>query len=198
MFERFTDQARAVVVGAREQAQALHHPYIGTEHLLLALFDPATGATAALLRDTGLDAESVRAAVRQHVAAPRSALTDEDAEVLRSIGIDLQAVLARLEETLGADALAPAPASEGRRRLFRRRAARQTGGRVPFTARAKKVLELSLREALALRHGHIGSEHILLGLLREREGLAATLLTERGVDLRALRAATLKTLDEAA
>ena len=198
MFERFTDQARAVVVGAREQAQALHHPYIGTEHLLLALFDPATGATAALLRDTGLDAESVRAAVRQHVAAPRSALTDEDAEVLRSIGIDLQAVLARLEETLGADALAPAPACEGRRRLFRRRPVRQTGGRVPFTARAKKVLELSLREALALRHGHIGSEHILLGLLREREGLAATLLTERGVDLGALRAATLKTLDEAA
>ncbi|MGZ4625057.1 MAG: Clp protease N-terminal domain-containing protein, partial [Kineosporiaceae bacterium] len=194
MFERFTDQARAVVVGAREQAQALHHPYIGTEHLLLALFDPATGATAALLRDTGLDAESVRAAVRQHVAAPRSALTDEDAEVLRSIGIDLQAVLARLEETLGADALAPAPACEGRRRRFRRRAARQTGGRVPFTARAKKVLELSLREALALRHGHIGSEHILLGLLREREGLAATLLAERGVDLGALRAATLKTL----
>ncbi|HVN14076.1 MAG TPA: Clp protease N-terminal domain-containing protein [Kineosporiaceae bacterium] len=203
MFERFTDQARAAVVRARDEAGALRHPVIGTEHLLLALFDPATGATAALLRQAGLDAESVRAAIRQHHApTPRSALTDEDAEALRSIGIDLQAVLSRLEEALGAEALAPAPAGEGRRGLFRRR--RPAGpvsprvGRVPFTARAKKVLELSLREAIALRHGRIGSEHILLGLLREGDGLAATVLAERGVDVRALRAATLRSLDEAA
>jgi ATP-dependent Clp protease ATP-binding subunit ClpA len=71
-------------------------------------------------------------------------------------------------------------------------------GHLAFTGRAKKVLELSLREAIALHHGHIGSEHILLGVLREGDGLAATILTQRGVDLRALRAATLRALDEAA
>ena len=195
MFERFTDQARAVVVLAQEQARQLRHTYIGTEHLLLALLDPAAGATAALLRDAGVDAESVRDAVRRHLGAPRQALTDEDAQALKSIGIDLQAVLARLEETVGPAPLAPAAGCR-RRRLFRRR--RRTPWQLAFTGRAKKVLELSLREAIALHHGRIGSEHILLGVLREGEGLAAMILTQRGVDLRALRAATLRALDEAA
>jgi ATP-dependent Clp protease ATP-binding subunit ClpA len=60
------------------------------------------------------------------------------------------------------------------------------------------VLELSLREAVARRSGHIGSEHILLGLLREGDGLAAAVLRQSGVDLAALRAATLRALDRAA
>ncbi len=60
-----------------------------------------------------------------------------------------------------------------------------TGG--PFSARSKKVLELSLREAIRLRHRHIGTEHILLGLLREGNGLAALALTEAGVDLADVR-----------
>jgi ATP-dependent Clp protease ATP-binding subunit ClpA len=198
MFERFTEQARAVVVGAREQARAMGHPYIGTEHLLLAMLDPATGATASLLRDAGVDAETVRSDVRRHVTRPGTALTEEDAEALRTIGIDLRTVLARLEETLGADALTPPCSPRGRRRLFRRRTTTSRGGATPFSARAKKVLELSLREAIALRHNHIGAEHILLGLLREGNGLAAQVLTERGVDLSALRAATLRALERAA
>ena len=55
-------------------------------------------------------------------------------------------------------------------------------GMIPFTPRAKKVLELSLREALAMKHGYIGTEHILLGLLREGEGVAVRILAERGGD----------------
>jgi ATP-dependent Clp protease ATP-binding subunit ClpA len=194
MFERFTDQARAVVVQAQEESRGLGHGYIGTEHLLLALLDPSAGATAGLLTDAGVDAPAVREAVQRHLTQPRTPLTAEDAEALKSIGIDLERVLDRLEATLGPGALRPC--TTRRRRRFRRR--RPTGGHIPFTARSKKVLELSLREALALKSGHIGSEHILLGLLREGEGLAAMVLVEQGVDLKALRAATLRALDEAA
>ncbi len=200
MFERFTEQARSVVVGAQEQARAMRHPYIGTEHLLLALLDPAAGAPASLLRGAGLDAATARAAVQRHLAVPRPAFTDEDAEALRTIGIDLQAVLSRLEETLGSEALA-VPAAAGRRRgLLRRRGhdGARPKGHLAFSGRAKKVLGLALREAVALRHDHIGSEHVLLGLIREGDGLAALVLTEAGVDLDALRAATVQSLDKAA
>ncbi len=67
-------------------------------------------------------------------------------------------------------------------------------GQIPFTPRAKKVLELSLREALSVDHDHIGTEHLLLGLLREGEGVGAKILKESGVDLVALREETLKRL----
>jgi ATP-dependent Clp protease ATP-binding subunit ClpC len=66
--------------------------------------------------------------------------------------------------------------------------------RIPFSARAKKVLELSLREALALDHEYIGTEHILLGIVREGEGLAAKILVGLGVDLSNLRARVLELL----
>jgi ATP-dependent Clp protease ATP-binding subunit ClpA len=194
MFERFTDQARNVIVHAQEESRRLGHSFIGTEHLLLALLDPSAGATTHLLAEAGVDPGAVRDAVQRQQAQPRTALTAEDAEALRSIGIDLERVLDRLEETLGAAALTPCPPP--RRGLFRRR--RPSGGRTGFTARSKKVLELSLREALALKSGHIGSEHILLGLIREGEGVAAVVLTQQGVDLAALRAATLRALNRAA
>jgi ATP-dependent Clp protease ATP-binding subunit ClpA len=200
VFERFTQAARVVIIEAREQARQLKHPYIGTEHLLLALLDPAVGAPAAVLRETGVEAVAVRQAIQRLVPGPRPALTDEDAEALRTIGIDVQAVLARLEDTLGAEALTAGLSAPRRRGLLRRRGVggRPTGGRLPFSGRAKKVLELSLREAMALKHDHIGSEHILLGLIREGEGLAARVLVEAGVDLSVLRQATLRSLDDAA
>ncbi|GAA3605075.1 hypothetical protein GCM10022419_107340 [Nonomuraea rosea] len=67
------------------------------------------------------------------------------------------------------------------------RGAKSPGGHIPFTPRAKKVLELSLREALQLRHNYIGTEHILLGLIREGEGLAAQALVDAGADLTDVR-----------
>ena len=70
--------------------------------------------------------------------------------------------------------------AEAGRRARKTRCVPSTG-RVPFTPRAKKVLELALRESKALRHHYIGTEHILLGLVREREGLAAEMLAERNV-----------------
>src|SRR5882757_9194267 len=70
-------------------------------------------------------------------------------------------------------------------------------GKIPFTPRAKKVLELSLREALSLHHNYIGTEHILLGLVREGEGVAAQILTEHAAGLTAVRQAVLDLLPAA-
>ena len=90
------------------------------------------------------------------------------AKALQSLGISLQAVRDKVEETIGTAGTVPS-------------------GSPPFTPRAKKVLELSLREALQLNHSYIGTEHILLGLVREGEGVAATVLVSLGADLPRIR-----------
>jgi ATP-dependent Clp protease ATP-binding subunit ClpC len=90
------------------------------------------------------------------------------AKALEQLGISLEAVREKVEETMGAPSTA-------------------AGGSPPFTPRAKKVLELSLREALQLGHNYIGTEHILLGLVREGEGVAARVLVDLGADLSRVR-----------
>jgi ATP-dependent Clp protease ATP-binding subunit ClpA len=89
----------------------------------------------------------------------------------------------------------PGAARPAPRRGFLRRKTRTTG---PWTVRSKKVLELSLREAVALHHNVIGSEHILLGLLRENGGLAAKILADARVDFGVLRERTVAALKKAA
>jgi ATP-dependent Clp protease ATP-binding subunit ClpC len=126
MFERFTERARQVVVLAQEEARALKHNYIGTEHLLLGLLREEEGVAARVLEGLDISVEEVRAAV------------------VRIVGSG--------EE--------------------------EPQGQIPFTPRAKKVLELALREALSLGHNYIGTEHILLGLVREDEGVAARILLD--------------------
>src|SRR2546430_357104 len=130
--------------------------------------------------------------------AGQGGLGDDGAAALKAIGIDLPAVRAKIEELFGPGALDP-PDPEPRRGLLRRRRTPQgPTNRIPFAARSKKVLELSLREALRLGHNYIGSEHILLGLIREGEGLAAQILVESGVSLDDLRARTMAALNQAA
>jgi ATP-dependent Clp protease ATP-binding subunit ClpC len=90
------------------------------------------------------------------------------AKALESLGISLEAVRSQVEEIIGQGQQAPS-------------------GHIPFTPRAKKVLELSLREALQLGHNYIGTEHILLGLIREGEGVAAQVLVKLGADLNKVR-----------
>jgi ATP-dependent Clp protease ATP-binding subunit ClpC len=90
------------------------------------------------------------------------------AKALESLGISLEGVRAQVEEIIGQGQQAPS-------------------GHIPFTPRAKKVLELSLREALQLGHNYIGTEHILLGLIREGEGVAAQVLVKLGADLNRVR-----------
>ncbi len=136
MFERFTDQARRVVVLAQEETRLLNHGYIGTEHILLGLIREDLGTAA---------------------------------EVLKALGIELQAARDRVREICGASD------------------EQQPGGHIPFTPRAKLVLELSLREALQLGHDYIGTEHILLGIVREGQGVAAQVLVELGADLNQVR-----------
>ena len=91
-------------------------------------------------------------------------LGPDDAAALRAIGIDLDEVRRHLEETFGEGALERVTWKRGRR--WRKRCDGPSIGHIPFTPRAKKVLELALREALALQHKRIGTEHILLGLIR--------------------------------
>jgi ATP-dependent Clp protease ATP-binding subunit ClpC len=136
VFERFTDRARQVVVGAQAEALALNHTYIGTEHILLGLLSADRGTAF---------------------------------ELLSLFGVSIEEARQRVEEIIGRGR-GVTPASQ-----------------LPFTPRAKKVLEMSLREALQLGDNYIGTQHILLGLLREGEGIGAQVLFERGLTLAAVR-----------
>lgn len=202
MFERFTAPAREVVVHAQEEARELHNHYIGTEHLLLALLHEDSGVPFTVLTTAGATSERVRADIARLMGSEATPpLGAEDAEALRGIGIDLNAVLARIEERFGSETQMAAQAGLPARRrglLRRHRRDAEVRGHVPFTRRAKKVLELALREAVALGSPVIGSEHILLGLISEGNGLAAKVLVAEGIALGELRQATLRLLDRAA
>jgi ATP-dependent Clp protease ATP-binding subunit ClpA len=138
MFERFTDNARGVVVAAQKEARDLKHDYIGTEHVLLGLLRSWDGIGAQALTQLGITADMVRADIRS---------------------------------TVGEGKADPAKGS----------------GHIPFTPRSKKLLELSLREALQHGHNYIGTEHILLAIERQREGLAAKILSDHLQDLTEIR-----------
>jgi len=142
VFERFSERARQVVVLAQEEARALDHNYIGTEHILLGLLREEEGLAARVLESLEVTAERVRT------------------QVVRIVG--------RGDEV--------------------------TAGQIPFTPRAKKVLELALREALSLGHNYIGTEHILLGLARENEGVAARILLDLDADAEKIRNETIRML----
>lgn len=196
MFERFTHDARAVVISAQAEASRRGDHLIGTQHLLLGLLrDP--GPLRNLLVGLGLDTAAVDRAIDALAGAASNAdaNADADADALAALGIDLERVRLAVEGTFGAGALHRAALSlEERRRpgrwprIRRRHRTTPTGsGHHPFNPRATTVLELSLREAIRLGHNHIGSEHIALGLLREGHGLACRILCDAGLDLAALR-----------
>ena len=144
MFERFTNQARRVVVLAQEESRILNHNYIGTEHLVLGLLHEGRG--------TG-------------------------AQALESVGITLEAVRREVESRVG-------------------RGNEQSAGHIPFTPRAKKSLELSLRESLALGQNYIGTGHLLLGLLRKGDGVGVEVLVSLGADLNAVRGRVIELLND--
>ncbi len=135
LFKRFTERAREVVVLAQEEARALKHDYIGTEHVLLGLLCEEEGLAARVLESLDITVERVRA------------------QVVRIVGSG-EAV---------------------------------TSGQIAFGPRARKVLELALREALSLGDNYVGTEHILLGLVRENEGVAARILLDFDADSEKVR-----------
>ena len=175
MFERFTQSAREVVVGAQEQANDLQHHQIQAEHLLLAVLRHDGSASAQVLRAHGVQA----ARLVQELAALGAA----DHDALREIGIDLTAVRQRAEAAFGPGALdRPTPRRRGL--LWRRTS---PSARLRFSAAAKRGLEQSLRQSLALRHSRITVDHILLGLLADDQDSTARTLGRLGVSAQTVR-----------
>lgn len=134
----FTDKVRHILSLARDEAMRLHHPYIGTEHLLLGLTGDETSLAATVLEQLGIDMERVRDTLEQ--AVPPGKPTAK-------IGPDL-----------------------------------------PYTSRAKKVLELAMAEAHEMNWAYVGTEHLLVGLLREEKGIGAQVLISAGLTVALARA----------
>ncbi|WP_282695870.1 Clp protease N-terminal domain-containing protein [Streptomyces sp. CC208A] len=165
MFERFTKAARATVRGATEHAERGGAGVVTPEHLLLALLD-REGTRAAVVLGRLCPPERRPSLVSALADARRRAgLSRADAEALAGLGIDVGAIVERVEETHGAGALA---------------GTRRTSGRRTFSREAKTVLEKSLRVALARKDREIGDEHLLLALTTTG-GVVAETLADHGV-----------------
>ena len=188
MFERFSRNARVSVVLAQEEARELDADEIRPEHLLVGVLQSAGRDLARLLSGYGLTADVVRVRLESNESSDDETF-DEEAEALRSIGIDLRAVRDSVARNFGEDVWDNALRKSGRRRHRR--------GHIPFTKPAKKVLELSLREALAHNDSTISCEHVLLGILRGGDKFTTGLINEH-VETSRLRAAIVELLDAAA
>jgi ATP-dependent Clp protease ATP-binding subunit ClpA len=187
MFERFARNARVAVMLAQEEARELCERETGAHHMLLGVLQAAGEELSAVLTGYGLTAETVRARLAESSTGDKS--FDEDADALRTIGIDLRAVRDSVARNFGADAFDNALSRSGRRRRPR--------GHISFSRGAKKVLELALREALAHNDNEIRCEHLVLGILRGDDKAAIGLITEH-VYTAQLRAAIVKLMDKAA
>jgi ATP-dependent Clp protease ATP-binding subunit ClpA len=159
MLERFTDNARRVVMAAKAKAAERADDHVGALHLLSAL-RTGDSVAARALADLGVDAAAVDRALGPG-GTPAPATTTDDAEALRAIGIDLDEIKRKIEESFGEGALQRVPLTP--------RGPLNWIGRTPLTGEAKQALAESLKEARALRHNYIGTEHLLLGLLRTAE-----------------------------
>jgi ATP-dependent Clp protease ATP-binding subunit ClpC len=140
---RFTERAQKVLIIAQQEAAALGHNYVGTEHLLLGIVKEGKGIAA---------------------------------QVLRGMGVDSEKVIEKIEELTGRGDQSAAPQM------------------IYLTPRTKRVLELSVLEARRMNHNYVGTEHLLLGLIREGEGVAAKVLRDLNVDLGKAREEIMKTL----
>jgi len=197
VFERFTHDARTVVVSAIDLCTTLDADEVRPVHLLLALTEGDSGARDVLAAH-GLTEDAVGAALGAPRPAPPTPLGEGDAAALRALGIDLDAIREAVDKQFGEGALegaTPAAGSaerategdaEEEAELARRRFG--LGGRIRFGRGAKKVLELALREAIRVHSREIRSEHIALAVLRTDDDAVRMLLSTLGVDVRALRA----------
>ncbi len=140
----FTPRAQQVLALARKEAERFNHNYVGTEHILLGLIKLGQGVAVSVLKNMGLDLETVRIEVEKQVGSGP-------------------------EHTIS--------------------------GNIPYTPRVKKVLALSRKEAEQLDHSYVGTEHLLLGLLREGEGVAARVLSSLNVDINQTRQEILAEID---
>ena len=168
MFERFTRPAGQVMELACEEADRLRHDYLGPEHVLAGLARQADGRAAAILRASGLGAETVRAGLDHLVE--RGVLPGPErnqADLLRTVGVELGAVQRAIEASFGAEAVCAAS-----RRALGRSWLREDRlvGQSPLTGKAmlaKRAFSLAGQEADALGGRDVGPEHLLLGVLRD-------------------------------
>jgi ATP-dependent Clp protease ATP-binding subunit ClpA len=176
MFERFTGKARAVIQLSLDEAKRTDARYVGTEHLLIGMLAIGEGKAFEALNAAGITLDRARSEGARLAGHPGGPLGDDDAAALKTIGIDLEAVVSSVEESFGPGALSAADTG-----------GRSHWGRTPFGPQAKKVLSLALQEALRLKHNYIGTEHLLLGLIRDGDGLGAHIMTGEGASLTDLR-----------
>ncbi len=144
-FEKFSDRARRALTYAQEEANHLHHNYIGTEHILLGLIRENEGIAARALTNLGADSTKVRNAVEFIIGKGEKVATE---------------------------------------------------GEIGLAPRSKKAIELAVDEARQLNHTYIGTEHLLLGLLREGEGIAAGVLESLGITLEQTRTEIMRLLSQ--
>jgi len=140
----FTERVRKCLALAREEAVALHHEYVGTEHILLGIIHEGEGVAAATMQNLGVDLEQLERAIKEAVKQGK--------------------------ET------------------------QPTGHDLPYTSRAKRTLELSMSAARDLNHSYVGTEHLLLGLIREEKGIAAQILAQFGATAQPVRDETVRLL----
>ncbi|MFF3936655.1 Clp protease N-terminal domain-containing protein [Streptomyces phaeofaciens] len=169
MFERFTKDARDVVRGAVEHCEGAGVRTVDVEHLLLALLDREASRASFALAALGLAErkDSVRTALDE--TRRRAGLSRAETEALAGLGIDVSEIVSRVEEVHGVGAMSGDGKNGGR-----------WSGRPGFGREAKRILEQSLRMALARRERFIGDEHILLAMT-VAPGPAAEVLADHGV-----------------
>jgi ATP-dependent Clp protease ATP-binding subunit ClpA len=184
MFERFTDKARKVVSLALAKAKEQGDDQVRPVHMLYGV-TATDGVAARALTSLGVDTAAVErelgraSGASSGLLSARDDATGGDAEALAAIGIDLDEIRRKIEENFGPGALERVPLTPN--------GPLNWTGRLPFSDQAKLSLALSLREARALHHKYIGTEHVLLGLMRVAERhprgeFAAATLPDLGLD----------------
>lgn len=164
-FAMFTDKARMAVVEAQAEAAESGHGVIDTEHILIGLLREGTGLAGVVLTESGVSLQAVRGKLAAARSGSVSSSRVDAAAALAAIGIDLDAVRNAIEASFGQGAL------------------RDPRTAPPFTERVIDVMGYAGDAAAMLRCRYTGTEHLLLGLLRDGDGLACSTLTGLGVDL---------------
>ena len=199
MFERFTRDARAVVISTQDFCHGIGADEVRPVHLLFALTEEGSGVSD-LLAGRGITSDAVAECLGAAWPAPRASLTEDDAAALRSLGIDLDAIREAVERQFGQGALdeptqdvsrdggAAAPPDENHDDEWAAHGRFKRGGHIPFGRGSKKVLEFSLREAIRAGAREIRTEHIALGVLCSDDEALTMLMRTLGVDVQAVRA----------
>jgi ATP-dependent Clp protease ATP-binding subunit ClpC len=160
MYERFTDRARKVMQLANQEAKRFNHEYVSTEHILLGLVQEGSGVAANVLKNLSIDLSKIRLEVEK-VVGPGGEQIDRG-----EISAAPNGIIQKLCGWVGAQV---------------------NTGRPLHTPRVKKVINYAVEESRKLNHNYVGSEHLLLGLLREQEGIAAHVLMNLGINIDGVR-----------